>query len=238
MKCQKLRLAVALKIDTRLRTQRKETNSLPWAPSRRVELTNSVHHEILRSRPLRSRLRPDPACARADCKVVPGGLQLLRNSRGRDLGSASHPCRARHGDRQLTCGTQGSCLSPCLYAVFTDKIPTLTGQLLAGQIACRRKYDEDGRLIDRLTTYHATEAETARTGSGMADQTLAWYALCSTPERKRIQAQQNIALQVIVGAGQYVLSDVITRDLCIETLEEFIQNNARWMYDIAHQGYH
>ncbi|GBP58048.1 RNA-directed DNA polymerase from mobile element jockey [Eumeta japonica] len=49
-----------------------------------------------------------------------------------------------------------------------------------------------------------------------------WYALCSTSQRKRIQAQQSIALRMIVGAGRYVLNDVIARDLCIETVEEFI----------------
>ncbi|GBP94376.1 RNA-directed DNA polymerase from mobile element jockey [Eumeta japonica] len=39
--------------------------------------------------------------------------------RGRDLGPASHQSRV----------PQGSCLSPCLYAVYTDDIPTLTDQL-------------------------------------------------------------------------------------------------------------
>ncbi|GBP89112.1 RNA-directed DNA polymerase from mobile element jockey [Eumeta japonica] len=62
------------------------------------------------------------------------------------------------------------------------------------------------------------------------------YALCSASQRKRIQAQQNIALRIIVGAGRYVLNDVITRDLCIETVEEFIQRIARQMYDSADQG--
>ncbi|GBP81820.1 RNA-directed DNA polymerase from mobile element jockey [Eumeta japonica] len=65
---------------------------------------------------------------------------------------------------------QGSCLLPCLYAVFTNDIPTLEGQLLAGQMACRRECDEDGRLIDRPTAYRATEVETPKTRSGMVDQ--------------------------------------------------------------------
>ncbi|GBP78554.1 hypothetical protein EVAR_61565_1 [Eumeta japonica] len=64
----------------------------------------------------------------------------------------------------------------------------------------------------------------------------AWYALCSASQRKRIQAQQSIALRMIVGAGRYVLNDVIARDFCIETVEEFIQRIARRMYDIADQG--
>ncbi|GBP74244.1 hypothetical protein EVAR_51642_1 [Eumeta japonica] len=49
---------------------------------------------------------------------------------------------------------------------------------------------------------------------------------------------QNIALLMIVGAGRYVLNDVIVRDVCIETVEEFIQRIARRMYDIADQGPH
>ncbi|GBP66876.1 hypothetical protein EVAR_18048_1 [Eumeta japonica] len=43
--------------------------------------------------------------------------------------------------------------------------------------------------------------------------TPSWEALCSTFQRKRIQIQQNIALRMIVGAGWYVLNDVIARDL-------------------------
>ncbi|GBP91643.1 hypothetical protein EVAR_68277_1 [Eumeta japonica] len=66
----------------------------------------------------------------------------------------------------------------------------------------------------------------------------AWYALCSTSQRKRIQALQNIALRMIVGAGRYVLNSVIARDLCIETVKEFIQRIARQMFDIADQGPH
>ncbi|GBP96259.1 hypothetical protein EVAR_100507_1 [Eumeta japonica] len=62
------------------------------------------------------------------------------------------------------------------------------------------------------------------------------YVLCSASQRKRIQAQQNIAQRMIAGAGRYVLNDVIARDLCIETVEEFIQRIARRMYDIANQG--
>ncbi|GBP92740.1 Probable RNA-directed DNA polymerase from transposon BS [Eumeta japonica] len=62
------------------------------------------------------------------------------------------------------------------------------------------------------------------------------YVLCSASQRKRIQAQQNIAQRMIAGAGRYVLNDVIARDLCIETVEEFIQRIARRMYDIENQG--
>ncbi|GBP53746.1 hypothetical protein EVAR_84229_1 [Eumeta japonica] len=43
---------------------------------------------------------------------------------------------------------------------------------------------------------------------------------------------------MIAGAGRYVLNDVIARDLCIESVEEFIQHIARRMYDIADHGSH
>ncbi|GBP92392.1 hypothetical protein EVAR_68444_1 [Eumeta japonica] len=43
---------------------------------------------------------------------------------------------------------------------------------------------------------------------------------------------------MIVGAGRYVLNDVIAHNLRIETVEEFIQHIARRMYDIAEQGPH
>ncbi|GBP10876.1 hypothetical protein EVAR_5456_1 [Eumeta japonica] len=38
----------------------------------------------------------------------------------------------------------------------------------------------------------------------------AWYALCSASQRKRIQAQQNIALRMIVGAGRALLAGCST----------------------------
>ncbi|GBP27931.1 hypothetical protein EVAR_83560_1 [Eumeta japonica] len=41
---------------------------------------------------------------------------------------------------------------------------------------------------------------------------------------------------MIVGVGRYVLNDVIARDLCIETVEEFIQRIARRRYNITDQG--
>ncbi|GBP17987.1 hypothetical protein EVAR_16931_1 [Eumeta japonica] len=48
----------------------------------------------------------------------------------------------------------------------------------------------------------------------------------------------DIGLRMIVGAGLYVLNDVIACDLYIETVEGFIQHTGRRMYDIAHQGPH
>ncbi|GBP15323.1 Probable RNA-directed DNA polymerase from transposon BS [Eumeta japonica] len=73
---------------------------------------------------------------------------------------------------------QGSCLSPCLYAVFTDDILGLGRRAddpqpiarLAEQMASRREYNKDSRLIDQPTEYYVTEVETPRTRSGMADQ--------------------------------------------------------------------
>ncbi|GBP89916.1 hypothetical protein EVAR_63579_1 [Eumeta japonica] len=42
--------------------------------------------------------------------------------------------------------------------------------ILAGQMASRRKRDEDGSPIDRPTAYYGTEAETPGTGGRIANQ--------------------------------------------------------------------
>ncbi|GBP31517.1 hypothetical protein EVAR_84629_1 [Eumeta japonica] len=54
-----------------------------------------------------------------------------------------------------------------------------------------------------------------------------WYALCSASQSKKIQAQQNIALRMIVEARWYVLNDA--RDLCMRLDKRIL--------DIADQGY-
>ncbi|GBP88903.1 RNA-directed DNA polymerase from mobile element jockey [Eumeta japonica] len=215
---------------------------------------------------------------------------------------------------------QGSCLSPCLYGVYTDDIPTLavnyrtgrrtsysrytlttvrtshhpvgltwlrpksrwlnkwrvavnvtkTAALLTGQqrtmppklrlrgqdVEWQTKVRYLGVQIDRSmrmaaqveqVIHQAEPREHAAPSASIAPAAQgqtpykgyirsrltyaapAWYALCSTSQRKRIQAQQSIALRMIVGAGRYVLNDVIARDLCIETVKEFIQRIARRM---------
>ncbi|GBP92087.1 hypothetical protein EVAR_68073_1 [Eumeta japonica] len=103
------------------------------------------------------------------------------------------------------------------------------------------KFDEDGRLIDRPTAYHATKAETLSTGSGMADEN----AISGSTDRSlhahgrsggaSHPPEQSHAERV---APLNVLNDVIPRDLCIETVEEFIQYSARGMYDIAEKSPH
>ncbi|CAG5000127.1 unnamed protein product [Parnassius apollo] len=50
----------------------------------------------------------------------------------------------------------------------------------------------------------------------------AWYALLSDPLRRRMQAQQNLTLRTIVGAGRYVRNDVIAADLKVETITDFV----------------
>ncbi|GBP56880.1 RNA-directed DNA polymerase from mobile element jockey [Eumeta japonica] len=65
---------------------------------------------------------------------------------------------------------------------------------------------------------------------------LAWYALCSELQCQRFQAQQNIALHMIAGAGCNVKNDVIARDLKVETLEEFIKMLARRAFSRADAG--
>ncbi|GBP34307.1 RNA-directed DNA polymerase from mobile element jockey [Eumeta japonica] len=232
---------------------------------------------------------------------------------------------------------QGSCLSPCLYAVYIDDIPTLTDQLQhweenvvlalyandSAYLASSRRADLTAaklqRVLDLLPDWldrwrvavNVTKTAALLTGQQRAmlaklrlwgqevewqtrvrylgvqiDHSMcmaaqvehiihqsraarsmlrpvlrshlplrakvalykgyirsrltyaapAWYALCSISQKKRIQAQQNIALRMIAEAERYVLNDVIARDLCIETIEEFIQRIARRMFDIADQG--
>ncbi|GBP33592.1 RNA-directed DNA polymerase from mobile element jockey [Eumeta japonica] len=232
---------------------------------------------------------------------------------------------------------QGSCLSPCLYAVYTDDIPTLTDQLQhweenvvlalyaddSAYLASSRRADLAAaklqRVLDLLPDWldrwrvavNVTKTAALLTGQQRAmpaklrlrgqevewqtrvrylgvqiDRSMrmaaqvehvihqsratrsmlrpvlrshlplrakvalykgyirsrltyaapAWYALCSISQKKRIQAQQNITLRMIAGAGRYDLNDVIARDFCIETVEEFIQRIARRMFDIADQG--
>ncbi|GBP76203.1 RNA-directed DNA polymerase from mobile element jockey [Eumeta japonica] len=66
----------------------------------------------------------------------------------------------------------------------------------------------------------------------------AWYALCSGLQRQRFQAQQNIALRLIAGAGWYVRNDVIARDLGVETIEEFVRRLTRRAFNRADAGPH
>ncbi|GBP31070.1 RNA-directed DNA polymerase from mobile element jockey [Eumeta japonica] len=66
----------------------------------------------------------------------------------------------------------------------------------------------------------------------------AWYALCSGLQRQRLQAQQNIALRLIAGAGWYVKNDVIARDLGVETIEEFVRMLTRRAFNRADAGPH
>ncbi|GBP62578.1 RNA-directed DNA polymerase from mobile element jockey [Eumeta japonica] len=234
---------------------------------------------------------------------------------------------------------QGSCLSPCLYGVYTDDIPTLAGQLQdweedvvlalyaddSAYFASSRRADLAAAKIQRVldlspewldkwrVAVNVTKTATILTGqqrtmplklrlrgqdvewqtkvrylgvqidcsmrmAAQVEQVIhqsraarsmlrpvlrshlplraklalhkgyirsrltyaapAWYALCSTSQKKRIQAQQSIALRMIVGTGRYVLNDVIARDLRIETVEEFIRRIARRMFDFADQGPH
>lgn len=64
----------------------------------------------------------------------------------------------------------------------------------------------------------------------------AWYVSAARSQRKRLQAQQNIALRVIARAARYVRNDVLARDLGMQSLEKFITKTARRMYDRADNG--
>ncbi|GBP61860.1 hypothetical protein EVAR_97302_1 [Eumeta japonica] len=119
---------------------------------------------------------------------------------------------------------------PTAYYATEAKTPG-TGGGMADQGAILGRTDRSLRAHGRSggTCYPPEQSRAEHAAS-------TWYALCSASQRKKIQAQQNTALRMIVGAGRYVLNDVITRDLCIETVEEFIQRIARRMFDIADQG--
>ncbi|GBP19838.1 hypothetical protein EVAR_75131_1 [Eumeta japonica] len=84
-----------------------------WPPSTTGVVVPSVSFSTSRRRSTECGTRvgvqiteyANPACTRTDSSVVPGRSQFLRCSRGRNLGSTTHPRRS----------AQGSCLSPCLY---------------------------------------------------------------------------------------------------------------------------
>ncbi|GBP67644.1 RNA-directed DNA polymerase from mobile element jockey [Eumeta japonica] len=229
---------------------------------------------------------------------------------------------------------QGSCLSPCLYAVYTDDIPTLTDQLQHWEDVVLVLYADDSaylassrradlaaaklqRVLDLLPDWldrwrvavnvtktaalltgkqramptklrlrgHEVEWQTrvrylgvqidrsmrmaaqvdhvihqSRAARSMLRPVLrshlllrakvalykgyirsrltyaapAWYALCSSSQRRGSKPTEHHPTDD--RSGRYVLNDVIARDLCIETVEEFIQRIARRMFDIADQG--
>ncbi|GBP69108.1 RNA-directed DNA polymerase from mobile element jockey [Eumeta japonica] len=64
----------------------------------------------------------------------------------------------------------------------------------------------------------------------------AWFALCSKLQCQRLQAQQNVVLRTIAGAGWYFKNDVIARDLKVESLEEFVRMLAQRAFNRADAG--
>ncbi|GBP53956.1 RNA-directed DNA polymerase from mobile element jockey [Eumeta japonica] len=64
------------------------------------------------------------------------------------------------------------------------------------------------------------------------------YALCLGLQRQRLQAQQNIVLRLIAGAGWKVKNDVIARALEVETVEEFVRKLTRRVFNRADAGPH
>lgn len=66
----------------------------------------------------------------------------------------------------------------------------------------------------------------------------AWYALANTHQRARLQAQQNISLRVVTGAGRYVRNATLAADLEMQSVEEFVVRLARRMFDRADNGPH
>ncbi|GBP82361.1 hypothetical protein EVAR_99501_1 [Eumeta japonica] len=188
---------------------------------------------------------PDPACARADSSVVPGGPQLLRNRRGREFGSVTHP---RRDDSGYLASSSLADLAVAKLQKVLELLPgwldkwrvamnvkktaaLLTGQQrtmppklrLQGQdVEWQTRVRYLGVKIDRSmrmaaqVEYVINQSRATRSmlppvlwalyksyiRSQLTYTAPAWYALCSTSQRKRIQAQQNIALRMLVGAEQ------------------------------------
>ncbi|GBP08238.1 hypothetical protein EVAR_72892_1 [Eumeta japonica] len=184
---------------------------------------------------------PDSACACADNSVVLGGPQLLRNSRGHDLGSAIHP---RRGTTRLTGRMACRCecdedrrlidRSAAYHATEGEAPRTGSGMAAQGEISrCADRSPhahgcsggacyppEQSCAVYATSNSHLPLRIKVALYKGCIRSRItyavpAWYALCSTSQRKRIQSQQNIALQMIVGSGWYILNDVVARDLCL-----------------------
>jgi hypothetical protein len=61
----------------------------------------------------------------------------------------------------------------------------------------------------------------------------AWYALVGECKRRRLRAQQSLALRAASGAHYYVSNHVLHRDLKVEHLDDFITRLARAMFERA-----
>ncbi|GBP84999.1 hypothetical protein EVAR_64328_1 [Eumeta japonica] len=96
-----------------------------------------------------------------------------------------------------------------------------------------QKADHVTQTSSALTPVGPPTADGSRSGAVGT-----WYALCSGLQRQRLQAQQNIALRLIAGAGWYVKNDVIARDLGVETIEEFVRMLTRRAFNRTDAGPH
>lgn len=66
----------------------------------------------------------------------------------------------------------------------------------------------------------------------------AWYALVRECNRRRLRAQQSLALRTIVDAPRFVRNSTISRDLRMESLDDFIGRLTKAMFGRAeHSGF-
>ncbi|XP_045504512.1 uncharacterized protein LOC123701161 [Colias croceus] len=58
----------------------------------------------------------------------------------------------------------------------------------------------------------------------------AWFALTNETDRKSLRAQQSLALRTISGAPRFVRNQVISRDLRMESLDDFVRRLSSSMF--------
>ncbi|XP_026757014.1 uncharacterized protein LOC113516745 [Galleria mellonella] len=63
-------------------------------------------------------------------------------------------------------------------------------------------------------------------------------ALCSAIQRRRMQVQQNIALRLFADTERYIHNDGIAQFFGVPSLEDFVRQLARSMFNRADDGYH
>lgn len=66
----------------------------------------------------------------------------------------------------------------------------------------------------------------------------AWYALVSETNKKRLRAQQSLTLRTIVKAPRFVRNATISRDLGVESVDDFVQRLSTNMFERASKSQH
>ncbi|KAF9815939.1 hypothetical protein SFRURICE_009837 [Spodoptera frugiperda] len=80
---------------------------------------------------------------------------------------------------------------------------------------------------------HSSHRRTGRTARHPA-----WYALVSESNKKRLRAQQSLTLRTIVKAPRFVRNATISRDLGVESVDDFVQCLSTNMFERASKSQH